>query len=98
MIELERNIIDIKELAERWKLSKSALNVYLRDGIISKIEGIPSVRFNLDYIKSIENQLDERRTWREIQLEEEIKALQIENQRLKTLIGETIGNLSSGLK
>lgn len=67
-----------KDLAEHWKVSLSTIDNYIADGVITPVKGIPSIRFNPDYIRKLDgtplekfSPLERRRMQRE---NEELKA------------------------
>lgn len=91
-------LLTIDDLAKRWQVNKSTINNYMSEGIISKVENLKSVRFNPRQIEVVEGKLDERKTWREIELEEEVEGLKRELGRLNGIIGQTMGNLSSAYR
>lgn len=80
---------------ERWQVNRQTINNYMNEGIISRIEGLKCVRFNPIQIEAIEGKLDERKTWKEIQLEEENNQLKAEIAKLNGIIGQAVGSLSS---
>lgn len=89
-----------QDLMERWQINETTIYNYMKNGIITKIEGLGCVRFHPRQIESIENEalegkINSRKTWREIQLEEENSSLKAEIDRLNNIIGQVIGNLSN---
>lgn len=76
-----------KDLAERWQLSVQAIDVYVRDGVVVPIKGIPSIRFNLQYIEKIEGCIPEKTTVRERKLEKQLEEVTRERDILKSVLG-----------
>lgn len=77
-----------KDLAERWQLSVQAIDVYVREGVVVPIKGIPSVRFNLQYIEKIEGCIPEKTTMRERKLEEQLEEVTRERDMLKIALSK----------
>lgn len=74
-----------KDLAERWQLSTHAIDNYIKDGIITPIQKIHSIRFSPQHIAEIEgiklerfSPLERRRLERELE-EWKIRAEKAEN-------------------
>ncbi|HDK7140053.1 TPA: histidine kinase [Clostridium botulinum] len=66
-----------KDLAERWQVSIRAIENWRKDGIITPVDGIPSIRFNPQHIAELEGTKLERFS------PLERKKFEIENERLK---------------
>lgn len=92
---MQTQLLKIEDLMVRWQVNRQTINNYMNEGIISRIEGFKCVRFNPRQIEALEGKLDERKTWKEIELEEENNILRNEIERLNGIIGQVIGNLSS---
>lgn len=43
-----------KDLAERWQLSTQAIDNYIKDGILTPVKGIISIRFTEQHIAELE--------------------------------------------
>lgn len=92
---MQTKLLTAEDLMERWQVERRTINNYMNAGIISKVEGLGCVRFNPKLIEAIEGKLDERKTWKEIQLEEENNQLKAEIAKLNGIIGQAVGSLSS---
>lgn len=83
-----------KDLAERWGITTKTLDVWINDGVISPVKGLPSPRFNLEHVLRLEgtkisklSPLEKRRLEKEIQeLTDRITKLEKENMELKEYI------------
>ncbi len=88
-----------KELAERWKVTPKTIGVWVDDGVISPVQGIPSTRFNLEHILKLEgteigklSPLERKRLLKEIKaLEEEVEGLKHENEELRDYVRLVLG-------
>lgn len=87
-------LLTIDDLAVRWQVSKSTIRNYIASGKLTRVELLNDTRFSEDYIKSIENQTDAPKSFREITLEKELDRLKTENQRLTGIIGKVVGELT----
>lgn len=79
-----------KDLAQRWQLTTQAIDNYIKEGIITPIKGIPSIRFNLKYIEQVEGCIPEKTTMRERRLERENESLREENEKLKGILANVL--------
>ena len=43
-----------KDLAARWDVTTTTIDRWVKDGIISPVKGLPSVRFNLEHVLKLE--------------------------------------------
>lgn len=75
-----------KDLCERWQVSLATIDGYIREGIIVPIKGIPSIRFNPEYIEKIEGYIPEKVTLRERKLEKELEEVKKERDALKAVL------------
>lgn len=91
-------LLTIEDLMKRWQVSRRTINTYMKNGIITKVPGLDCVRFNPKQIELVEGRTEERKTWKQIELEEENNQLKAEIDRLNNIIGEAIGNLSMAYK
>ncbi|GAA0115231.1 histidine kinase [Clostridium senegalense] len=88
-------LLTIDDLMKRWQVSRRTINTYMKNGIITKVPGLDCVRFNPKQIELVEGKTEERKTWKQIELEEENNSLKAEIDRLNNIIGQVIGNLSN---
>jgi hypothetical protein len=84
-----------KDLAERWQVSIEAIDDYRRKGIITAMKGIPSVRFTPQHIAEIEGiKLERFSPLERKRLEDEIEVLKRENEFLKQITRNILGEAS----
>lgn len=84
-----------QDLAERWQVSLKSIESYRKEGIITPVPKIPSIRFNLEQIAELEGTKLERFSPLERKkFEREIEALQKENEKLKNILSQTLANLA----
>ncbi|WP_102400174.1 histidine kinase [Haloimpatiens massiliensis] len=84
-----------KDLAERWQVSVKAIESYRQQGILTPIEGIPSIRFNPQHIAELEGTRIERFSPLERRrMEREMEVLKQENEKLKGILSQTLANLA----
>ena len=73
-----------KDLAQKWQVSEKAIDDYRNKGIITPVEGLPSIRFTIEHIQEIEGTKLERFSPIERRkLEDQIEVLKRENDLLK---------------
>ena len=92
-----------QDLADRWQVSKTTIDRWVDDGVISPIKGLPSKRFNLEHVLQLEgteigrlSPLERKRLEKKIeQLEKEKEELEKENAELKDYVRAIFGQ---GLK
>jgi predicted site-specific integrase-resolvase len=83
------------DLAERWQISLSTVDSYIRDGVIVPVKGIKTIRFNPRYIEEIEGTIPEPITWIEIRLQKENELLKEELFKLQKTISEIMNKCIS---
>lgn len=84
-----------KDLAERWQVSIKAIESYRQQGLITPVEGIPSIRFNPQHIAELEGTRLERFSPIERKrLEREVEDLKQENEKLKCILSQTLATLA----
>lgn len=84
-----------KDLAERWQVSVKAIESYRQQGLITPVEGIPSIRFNPQHIAALEGTRLERFSPIERKrLERELETLTEENKRLKSILSKALAELA----
>lgn len=84
-----------KDLAERWQVSVKAIEGYRKEGIITPVHGIPSIRFNPQQILELEGTKLERFSPLERRrMEKELEQLKQENEKLKGILSQTLANLA----
>lgn len=89
-----------QDLATRWQVSKTTIDRWVDDGVISPVKGLPSKRFNPEHILQLEgteigrlSPLERKRLLKEIeQLEREKEELERENEELKDYIRLIFGH------
>lgn len=91
-----KSLLSRKTLAERWDMSIKSIERYEFDGIITRVNGLPSARYSLEEILKIENNgevnplspLERRRLESKIKkLENELQAYKGTLYTIKELIG-----------
>jgi DNA-binding transcriptional MerR regulator len=88
-----------KDLAARWGVTTTTIDRWVKDGIISPVKGLPSVRFNLEHVLKLEgteigklSPLERKRLLRKIeQLEIEKEKLEKENEELRDYVRLAVG-------
>lgn len=88
------NLLTKKDLAERWQLTTQAIDNYIKDGIVVPVKGIPSVRFNPQYIEKIEGCIPEKTTMKERKLERELEEVKKERDYLREILGNILAESS----
>ncbi|WP_434290869.1 histidine kinase [Clostridium botulinum] len=84
-----------KDLSERWQVSIKAIESYRQQGIITPVEGIPSIRFNPQDIAKLEGTKLERFSPLERRrMERELEQIKQENEKLKGILSQTLANLA----
>lgn len=84
-----------KDLAERWQVSVKAIESYRQQGLITPVEGLPSIRFNPQHIAELEGtKLEKFSPLERRRMEREIEALKQENERLKGILSQTLASLA----
>lgn len=79
-----------QNLADRWQVSKKAIENWRKEGIIVPVKGLPVIRFNLSYIEQIEGHIPERITLRERKLERELEEITKERDALKSILANIL--------
>lgn len=88
-----------KDLAERWQVSVKAIESYRQQGIITPVEGIPSIRFNPQHIAELEGTKIERFSPLERRrMERELEGLRQENEKLKGILSNVLRDVSEVIK
>jgi hypothetical protein len=65
-----------KDVAERWQLTVRAVENCRKSGIITAVQGVPGIRFNIQHIEALEEtKLDRFSPLERRKLEDEIKLL-----------------------
>lgn len=83
------------DVAERWQISLSTVDTYIKEGIIVPVSGLKAIRFNPRYIEEIEGTVPEPTTWVERKLEKENELLKEEISKLQKTIAEIIMKCTS---
>lgn len=84
-----------QDLSERWQLSCSAIDNYIREGIIIPVHGLKVVRFNPLYIQEIEGTIPEPITWIEKKLQKENELLREKISKLEKAIANIMGQCTN---
>lgn len=83
----EKTLITRKELSERWGVTIKCIDDWRREGILQTVKGIPTPRFNIQYIKKLEEtELKQFSPLEKVRLERELEATKAEVNRLKEAI------------
>ncbi|HII4398333.1 TPA: histidine kinase [Clostridium perfringens] len=83
----EKILITKKELAERWGVTTKHIDDLRRQGILQTVKGIPTVRFNIQYIKELEETKVEKYSPIEFRrIERELKEAREELRVLKEIL------------
>ncbi|MDK0734779.1 histidine kinase [Clostridium perfringens] len=83
----EKILITRKELSERWGVTIKCIDDWRRDGILQTVKGIPTPRFNIQYIRQLEEtELKQFSPLEKRRLERELKETKAEVNRLKEAI------------
>lgn len=83
----EKVLITKKELAERWGVTTKYIDDLRREGILQTVKGIPIIRFNIQYIKELEETKIEKYSPVEFRkLERELKETKEELKILKEIL------------
>lgn len=88
-----------QELAQRWQVTEKAIDNWRKQGLISTVKGIPSVRFNPQHIAELEGTRIEK--WSSIErknMELELMKFKKENEDLKNILSKVLGDLAPVLK
>lgn len=89
------NLLTQQDLAKRWQVSVKAIESYRKEGIITPVPGIPSIRFNPQHIAELEGTKLERFSPLERKkLEREIEVLEQENEKLKGILSQALASLA----
>ncbi|MBE1302894.1 histidine kinase [Clostridium botulinum] len=92
---MDHKLLTQKDLAERWQISVKAIESYRQQGLITPIEGLPSIRFNPQHIAELEGTKLERFSPLERRrMERELEQLKQENEKLKGILSQTLANLA----
>lgn len=79
---MEKYMLSKRELASRWGISISTLDRRIKEGVISPVKRMTTIRFNMSDILKAEG-YDKMSPFERRRLEREIEALKEENQELK---------------
>ncbi|AWB31560.1 histidine kinase [Clostridium botulinum] len=92
---MDNKLLTQKDLAEKWQVSIKAIETYRQQGIITPIEGLPSIRFNPQDIAKLEGTKLERFSPLERRrMEREIENLKQENEKLKGILSKVLSDVS----
>ena len=87
-----------QDLAERWQVSLKSIETYRKEGIITPVPKIPSIRFNPEQIAELEGTKLERFSPLERKkLERELERLKQENERLKGIVSKVLSEVSQAI-
>ncbi|NEZ96973.1 histidine kinase [Clostridium botulinum] len=87
-----------KDLAERWQVSVKAIESYRQQGIITPVEGIPSIRFNPQDIAKLEGtKLEKFSPLERRRMEKELEQLRQENEKLKGILSAAFASLAPAI-
>ncbi|PIH05219.1 histidine kinase [Clostridium combesii] len=92
---MDNKLLTQKDLAERWQVSIKAIETYRQQGIITPVESLPSIRFNLQHIAELEGTKLERFSPLERRrMEREMESLKQENEKLKGILSKVLSDVS----
>ncbi|MHB8034670.1 histidine kinase [Clostridium botulinum] len=92
---MDNKLLTQKDLAERWQVSIKAIESYRQQGLITPVEGLPSIRFNPQHIAELEGTKLERFSPLERRrMERELEQIKQENEKLKGILSQTLANLA----
>ncbi|MBY6878763.1 histidine kinase [Clostridium botulinum] len=92
---MDNKLLTQKDLAERWQVSIKAIESYRQQGLITPVEGLPSIRFNPQHIAELEGTKLERFSPLERKrMEREIENLKQENEKLKGILSKVLSDVS----
>ncbi|NFG01733.1 histidine kinase [Clostridium sporogenes] len=92
---MDNKLLTQKDLAERWQVSIKAIESYRQQGIITPVEGLPSIRFNPQHIAELEGTKLERFSPLERRrMEREMESLNQENEKLKRILSKVLSDVS----
>ncbi|NFL75337.1 histidine kinase [Clostridium sporogenes] len=84
-----------RDLAERWQVTEKAIDNWRKDGILSPVKGIPSIRFNPEHIAELEGtKLEKFSPIQKRKLEKENEQLRLENEKLKGILANVLSETS----
>ncbi|EDU35707.1 MULTISPECIES: hypothetical protein [Clostridium] len=84
-----------RDLAERWQVTEKAIDNWRKDGILSPVKGIPSIRFNPGHIAELEGtKLEKFSPIQKRKLEKENEQLRLENEKLKGILANVLSETS----
>lgn len=83
----EKTLITKKELAERWGVTPKCIDDWRREGILETVKGIPTPRFNIQYIMELEEtKLDKYSPLEFKALQKELKETKAELDKFKEIL------------
>ncbi|ACA46394.1 histidine kinase [Clostridium botulinum] len=92
---MDNKLLTQKDLSERWQVSVKAIESYRQQGLITSVEGLPSIRFNPQHIAELEGTKLERFSPLERRrMERELEQIKQENEKLKGILSQTLANLA----
>lgn len=90
-----KTVLTQKELAERWGVTPKAITDWRNAKVIQAIEGIPAIRFSVEYIQELEGVTIEKFSPLERKrLEMEVDKLKHQNDELKRILGNVLAESS----
>lgn len=94
---MQRTLLNVKELAERWSISEPTIRRMERERKIKRVSNVSGVKFALDDVLKVENngQVDELSPLERRRLELEIKSKDAEIERLNSILTQ-IFTVASG--
>ncbi|EPY2279552.1 MAG: histidine kinase [Clostridium sporogenes] len=92
---MDNKLLTQKDLAERWQVSIKAIESYRQQGIITPVEGLPSIRFNPQHIAELEGiKLERFSPLERRRMEREMESLNQENEKLKRILSKVLSDVS----
>lgn len=90
-----KTVLTQQELAERWGVTVKTITEYRQDGILQSINGIPVIRFSLEYIQQLEGvTLEKFSPMERRRMEMMIEGLKQENNKLKSILSNILAESS----
>lgn len=88
---MDHKLLTKKDLAERWQVSEETIDRYRKEGIITPINALPAVRFNLEHIMELEGtKLERFSPLEKRRLERELQSMKTENEKMQRALAEIL--------
>lgn len=88
-------LLDQQQLADRWGVTKRAIEKWRAEGILQPAKGVPVIRFTPEYIAELEGvELKKTSPLQVKRLERDIEALRQENEELRGILARMMAEAS----